>query len=64
MKWYEKFSCNSNCKFNPEKECPREMWEVLWDLNHLELCDKDLKNLAKIFKKNSVKIENLQKRKT
>ena len=43
MKWYEKFSCNSNCKFNPEKECPREMWEVLWDLNHLELCDKDLR---------------------
>jgi len=63
MDWLKLFSCKSSCKFNPERDCPRQMWEVLWDLDHLDLCEKDLKNLTKIFKRNSVKIENLQKKK-
>ena len=62
MKWYERFSCNSNCKFNPERDCPKKMFEVLWDLDHFDLCDKDLQRLTKIFKKNSVHVERLQKK--
>lgn len=52
MAWWKLFSCKSQCKFNPERDCPNEMFDKPWDLQRdFTLKEKDLKNLLKIFKK-------------
>ncbi len=52
MAWWKLFSCKSQCKFNPEKDCPNEMFDKPWDLQRdFTLKEKDLKQLSKIFKK-------------
>ena len=52
FKWILRlFSCKSECLFNPQRDCPGEMFQEPWKLEDFSLKDKDLKALHKIFTK-------------
>ena len=52
MKWIlKKLSCQSECRFNPQRDCPSEMFTVPWNLDDFNLKDKDLRALHRIFTK-------------